>query len=75
MRHFDGASQFGMCGQGMLMMLSRNHSFHLWVGCGVGTNTRGEIMAMWRLLFFATKKKLLCHYRSLVTQKLLWTRQ
>lgn len=50
---FDGASQLGHCGSGMVIRVSGNHSFHLWMGYGEGTNTRTGLLALWGLLLFA----------------------
>ena len=38
--YFDGASQLGLLGGGMVLKLHSVHSFHLLMGCGVITNTR-----------------------------------
>ena len=44
--YFDGASQLGLCGGGMVLKLHSIHSFHLLKGCGVITNTREKNLAL-----------------------------
>ena len=44
--YFDGASQLGLCGGGMVLKLHSVHSFHLWMGCGAITNTREKILVL-----------------------------
>jgi len=39
-RFFDGASEHGLCGGGMWLQLENIHDFLLWMGCGVGSNTK-----------------------------------
>jgi len=49
--YFDGASQGdgGRCGVGAVILLPTNFTLKVSLMCGKGTNTRGEIMALWVL--------------------------
>ena len=55
---FDGASQEAClkCGARAVVKLSEVCPFKLINGCGSGTNTRGELLALWSLLHFSTSK-------------------
>jgi ribonuclease HI len=53
---FDGASQNSICGGGVVLHLSNNHSFHLKMGLGRGTNNYVELMALKLLLLFTREK-------------------
>ena len=44
----------GKCGGGMFLRINEDHNFKLWMSCGSGTNSRGELMALWKLLQFAS---------------------
>ena len=46
MGFFDGAAQKGVCGAGFILSISALHTYHCWLGCGIGTNTRAEQMAL-----------------------------
>lgn len=43
---FDGAAQLGKSGGGILLELSHSHNFHIWMGCGTGTNTCQEMLTL-----------------------------
>jgi ribonuclease HI len=55
---FDGASQDGgqKCGAGVFIKMNSSLSFRLKLNCGQGTNTRGELLSLWSLLFFADSR-------------------
>ena len=36
---FDGAELHGSCGAGMVIQMATNHSFHICMNAGKGTNT------------------------------------
>ena len=40
----------------MPLKIRGEHIFEMWMGCGCGTNTRAEILALWGLLYFALQK-------------------
>ena len=50
---FDGASAKKIGGVGVHIILSKEHHFHLKLGCGQSTNTRFELLAPQVLLVFA----------------------
>jgi hypothetical protein len=56
---FDGASQDkgAKCGAGAILKCPVLGTFRLKMNCGRGTNTRGELLALWCILFFACYKK------------------
>ena len=47
----DVASNIGVVG--FTLHISSTHFFHARLGCGVSTNTRAELSALWALLIFA----------------------
>ena len=53
---FDGASQYGgrRCGAGSLLISPELGKFSIIWNCGVGTNSRAELLALWSLLSFAS---------------------
>lgn len=55
---FDGASKKDgeFCGAGVVLKLLDNIAYHIRFGGGKGSNTKGELMALWCLLFFAHLK-------------------
>jgi ribonuclease HI len=57
---FDGASQDRgeKCGAGAVLKCPELGTFRLKMNCGSGTNTRGELLALWCLLYFACYKKI-----------------
>jgi ribonuclease HI len=59
MEFFYGASQDKgfKCGVGSLLKCQVLCSFRLKMNCGRGTNTRGELLALWCILYFARYKK------------------
>ena len=50
--YFDGPALRGLCGGGMVLKFFESHIFQHLMGCGVGTNTRVELLALWGLLKF-----------------------
>lgn len=52
---FDSASQeqVSICGASALIVLDQDRHINLWMNCGMGTNTRGELMALWLVLYYA----------------------
>ena len=54
--YFDGATSKGLSGGGMFLKLNYEHPFLLWMGCGSGSNTKVELLALWGLLQFANYK-------------------
>jgi hypothetical protein len=52
---FDGASQSGgeKCGAGAVLKCLEGDIFSIKMNCGMGTNTRGELLALLSLLIFA----------------------
>lgn len=53
--YFDGASQDHgeKCGVGDVLKIANTIVYKLKMGCGRGTNTRGELLAIWCLIYFA----------------------
>ena len=56
---FDGASQEdgGKCGAWAMLKMIDTKVFKLKMDRGKGTNTSGELLALWCLLYFAGKKQ------------------
>ena len=50
---FDVATASNIGGVGFTLHSSSSHFFHVQMGCGVITNTRAELLALWALLVFA----------------------
>jgi ribonuclease HI len=57
---FDGASQERgtKCGVGAVIKCPVLGTFRLKMNCGSGTNTKGELLALWCILYFACFKKI-----------------
>jgi ribonuclease HI len=57
---FDGASQDrgNKCGFGALLKCPVLGTLKFNMNCGRGTNTMGELLALWCILYFACYKKL-----------------
>lgn len=51
--YFDGAANAGACGASFVIYVDRLISFRILMDTGYGTNTKSELLALWRLLFFA----------------------
>lgn len=51
---FDGAKANNSRGCGMVVQINATSSFQIWMGAGIGTNTRAELLALWGLLLFAS---------------------
>ena len=51
MGFFDGAAAKNIGGAGFILFLNKSHSIHFSMGCGMSTNTKYELMALWALLF------------------------
>jgi ribonuclease HI len=68
---FDGASQNGgvRCGAGAILKCPVLGVYSIKMNCGSRTNTRGELLALWSILFFAHFKQV-SSYSWLETQKL-----
>jgi hypothetical protein len=58
MGFFYGASQdMGTkCGAGVVLKCLVLGTFRLKMNCGCGTNTKGELLSMWCILYFACYK-------------------
>ena len=56
--YVDEASQDNgdKCGAGVILKVINESVFKLSLGCGKGTNTRGELLALWCLFCFAHEK-------------------
>jgi hypothetical protein len=56
---FYGASQNGgfSCGVGVVIKCPVLGTYSIKMNCGSGTNTRGELLALWSVLFFAHYKQ------------------
>lgn len=54
--YFDGATKYGLCGDGMYLLLGNSSSFKLPMDVGRGSNTKTELLALWGLLFFANQR-------------------
>ena len=54
-RYFDGASQNGglRCGFGAILISLDLGRFNIKWNCGIGTNTRAELLALWSILHLA----------------------
>ena len=52
---FDGASQEGgtKCGIGAILISPLLGRYNIMWNCGIGTNTRSEMLALWSILHFA----------------------
>ena len=48
--YFDGAAQWNLGGAGFVIYISETHYFCFSVGCGISTNTRAELLALWSVL-------------------------
>ena len=48
--YFDGAAQWNMGGVGFVIYISETHYYCFSVGCGMCTNTRAELLALWSVL-------------------------
>ena len=48
--YFDGAAQRKLGGAGFVIYISETHYYCFSVGCGIGSNTRAELLALWSLL-------------------------
>lgn len=59
---FDGASQNEgeKCGAGALLKCPEGGIYSIKMNCGTGRNTKGELMTLWSLLFFALHKQVTC---------------
>jgi hypothetical protein len=57
---FDGASQCegSKYGARPILKCSELDFYSLKMNCGLGPNTRGEILALWSILFFAHYKQI-----------------
>jgi ribonuclease HI len=57
---FDGASQCegSKCGARAILKCPELGFYSLKLNCGPGTNTRGELLALWSILFFAHFKQI-----------------
>ena len=60
--YFDGASLHGLGSCGMVIIIDSIHWYHLHMGCGIGTNKREKMMALWGLLWFATNRNIVALY-------------
>ena len=49
---FYGVAAEKQGGAGVLLAISRVHSFHIKLGCSVSTNMRAELLALWVLLYW-----------------------
>ena len=49
---FDGATTDKLGGARFILALSSVHTFHIKLGCGLGTNMSAKLLAMWALLYF-----------------------
>ena len=49
---FDGAATEGKGGAGVYLAISSDHFFHIKMGCGLSTNMRAELLALWALLYW-----------------------
>ena len=47
-----------ICGAGAVIKMPNGSYYHLSMGCGPGTNTKGELLALWCLLTFAFRKNI-----------------
>jgi len=52
---FDGASQQGTGGCGVVIQMDHTHHFLYWLGIGKRTNTQVELVALWDLLYFSKR--------------------
>jgi ribonuclease HI len=59
---FDGASQSGgeKCGAGAVLKCLEGDIYSIKLSCCMGTNTRGELLAMWSVFFLALDKQVHC---------------
>ena len=48
--YFDGAAQNNMGGAGFVIYISETHYLCFSVGCGLSSNTRAELLALWSVL-------------------------
>ena len=53
--YFDGASKNNLGGASIMLEISNIHSFSLKLGCDFSTNSRVELLALWKLLLFAAE--------------------
>ena len=50
---FDGVSTNNHEGTGVYLVISKEHFYYIKMGCGLSTNTRAELLALWVLLTFS----------------------
>ena len=52
---FYGSSQqdSSLCGVGAILILDHARIYKLWMRCGSGSNTKGELLSLWLLLHFS----------------------
>jgi hypothetical protein len=53
--YFDEASQ-DLCGVGAVLKLTNGIVYRLSLWCGISTNTKGELLVLWSLLYYANLK-------------------
>ena len=58
--YFDRASQLDgdLCGVGVVLKHTNGTEYRMSLGCETGTNTKGELLALWSLIFYANEKHL-----------------
>lgn len=58
---FDGATTVanGKCGVGAFIECSNGDLVYLWMHGGVGMNTKGELLALWLVLFFSSRANII----------------
>ena len=47
---FDGAFANNNGGTGVYLVISKEHFYYIKMGCGLSTNTRAELLALWYYL-------------------------
>ena len=52
--YFDGATKDGFYAAGVALMINNIHSFKFKLHCGIGTNMKAELLALWCLCKVAT---------------------
>ena len=53
--YFDGSLVEGRCGNSMVVWINEDHCFNLWMGGGIGSNTKAKLLGIWGVIFIAIK--------------------
>ena len=57
-----GLQKRGVCGVEIVLLIKQDNSIFLWMGVGLGTNNRAELLALWGLLHFSMHRGIVLQY-------------